>query len=53
LRTPIPNSRRNLFQELKNNLKENLSDQQFVAAQNNLMTLEQINSLAKEIMKED
>jgi predicted ATPase/class 3 adenylate cyclase len=51
--TPLPNSRRKLFQDLVNDIKVNLSDQQFTTAQNNLIDRQTLLNLAKQVLVDD
>lgn len=51
LSTPIPKRRRKLFQDLRSNLMDNLSDKQFDEAQNNLIERQNLITLAKEVVR--
>ncbi len=53
LSTPIPNSRKKLFQDLVSNLKERLSDRQFAEAQNKLIDKEQLVLLSKQVIEDN
>jgi hypothetical protein len=52
LSTPIPRSKEKLFQGLVSSLRDNLSDENFTSAQNNLIDKQQLIDLAKEVVAE-
>jgi hypothetical protein len=51
LSTPVPGSKEKLFQDLESNLKENLSDEKFVAARKNLIDKQDLLILAKQVVE--